>query len=140
MGYYTNFEVKWRESDKDIREASIKSFLEITKVDELGSDFWDDTDYYHEDDAVYLGFYAKWYDKDEQMARLSRMYPDILFEIEGCGEETGDLWKERWKNGAYEYQRAIIPEFTGEMIEYDISPRKRLNDMIWKHKNEVVVE
>lgn len=29
--YYTSFEVKWRESDKDICDASIKSFLEFTK-------------------------------------------------------------------------------------------------------------
>ena len=36
---------------------------------------------------------AKWYQWDQDMAKLSLAYPDVIFELLGDGEETDDVWK-----------------------------------------------
>lgn len=42
---------------------------------------------------------CKWYEHDEVMRNFSRKYPDILFLLEGVGEESEDIWKKYYKNG-----------------------------------------
>ncbi|AXH69627.1 hypothetical protein HWB79_gp185 [Streptomyces phage LukeCage] len=41
----------------------------------------------------------KWYDWEDDMASLSRDWPNVLFALSGEGEEPGDLWKAWVRNG-----------------------------------------
>lgn len=41
----------------------------------------------------------KWYDHEEDMMRLSREYPDMIFLLEGWGEEPDDVWRKYFKGG-----------------------------------------
>jgi hypothetical protein len=42
---------------------------------------------------------CKWYDHDQDMLEFSKVFPKVLFTLEGEGEEGGDLWKAYYKNG-----------------------------------------
>lgn len=42
---------------------------------------------------------VKWYDHDKNMRAMSRAYPDVLFRLEGNGEEQGDVWMKYYKGG-----------------------------------------
>lgn len=41
----------------------------------------------------------KWYDCDEDMTEVSRRYPNYYFEVNGDGEDSGDIWTMVWKAG-----------------------------------------
>lgn len=59
------------------------------------------------------GIDCKWYDHDEDMKKISADFPDILFKLEGEGEESGDIWKTYYKGGKAQHCRAkiVFPEF-----------------------------
>jgi len=87
MGYITEFEVT---SEYGFPEGFEEKFLEVTQYD-----FYDGM------------FERKWYDYQENMITLSKLYPDTLFEVDGDGEESGDVWKHYFKNGK---DKKIQPE------------------------------
>lgn len=53
-------------------------------------------------------FELKWYDHNENMIEFSKRYPDILFELEGEGEDAKDNWKAYYHNGKSQICRAKI--------------------------------
>ena len=42
---------------------------------------------------------CKWYESDEDMFDLSSAFPDLVFTLTGWEEETGDHWKQYFKDG-----------------------------------------
>ena len=87
MGYYTNYTLKVVNAEpEDIRQP----LKEI---------------------SGYIGWYtygrkiclseAKWYDHKDDMIRLSKMFPDVKFELHGAGED-GDQWMIYALNGQIE--------------------------------------
>lgn len=54
-----------------------------------------------------------WITQKEDMCSFSKDYPDAIFELKAVGEESSDIWKERWKNGKHETVLAEVtfPEF-----------------------------
>ena len=40
----------------------------------------------------------KWYDHVEDMIKLSKVFPETLFILDGWGEELGDVWRELYMN------------------------------------------
>lgn len=89
MGYYTDFElsvnVRSSEVDKDLLEK------EIEKLDVFG------------DGDIDIGYYgnAKWYDYHTDMLLLSSRFHDVLFSLSGYGENSEDIWRVYYLNGAY---------------------------------------
>ena len=53
----------------------------------------------------------KWYDHEEDMTTLSKEFPNILFVLEGVGEEFPDAWRKWFYNGAVEasYAEVVYP-------------------------------
>ena len=41
----------------------------------------------------------KWYDHDDEMKRLSKHFPDVVFILKGDGEDSDDRWVTYYKNG-----------------------------------------
>lgn len=89
MGYYTDFRLEvigdeYHDSDHETEVSRIADYLHC---------FQDD---------------IKWYNYRENMIEHSLKYPDITFKLSGEGEETGDLWREYYKNGKYQRCEAVI--------------------------------
>jgi hypothetical protein len=97
MGYYTKYEVTISNIDDPNKV--------IESVERIGFDNCNLTD-----DRATLDFYydGKWYDWQKDCIRLSNEYPKILIEIEAEGEEYGDIWKARIRNGICERVNAKI--------------------------------
>ena len=91
MGYYTDFELVVHEGDPD-REKVAERLSEISTYE------WD-TD---------LFLNAKWYDFNLDMKKLSEEFPDVLFCLEGQGEENGDIWMAYYKNGKSQMCPAVV--------------------------------
>lgn len=108
MGYYNDFKLKVNTDDDVILEQVADDLDEISTYD------WEECD---------VGEFsldgAKWYHHEEDMKKVSALYPDLLFTVSAVGEENGDLWKAHFKNGKMQHCPAII---TYE--EYDESKLK----------------
>jgi len=92
MGYRTDFslsvDIDWTERDEL-----------VSALDEVTGYNWDtDLELYD----------RKWYEHDEHMRKVSAMFPDTFFELEGKGEEQGDHWIEYYKGGKMQRANAVI--------------------------------
>ncbi len=100
MGYYTNFTLS-------VHKHNCSSFDFEKIVEELneaiGYEIFSDTG-----DCIE---YQKWYECLEDMCDFSKRYPDLIFEIEGVGEEQGDVWEAYFCNGKYKKYvvKTVIP-------------------------------
>lgn len=91
MGYYTNYTLEILK-DPDNQEEQFYEELEKV-VGDLSSDFKN------------FGYAnTKWYDCEEDMLKLSKKFPKMLFKIEGEGEEPLDIWITHFCNGQGNYR------------------------------------
>jgi len=51
---------------------------------------------------------GRWYEHEKDMREFSKHRLDVLFTLEGEGEEVGDMWKKYFKNGLCQVARAHI--------------------------------
>ena len=93
MGYYTDYNLCVSRV-KGVDEARLVQILE----DELGMETWDMTWYAN----------AKWYDHENDMRAISAEFPDVLFQLEGRGEEWDDAWIKYFLGGKMQTCRAEI--------------------------------
>lgn len=100
MGYYTKFDLVINKNISKDQELQITNFLSNKIIGESAklSDHYED----------YLEEEMKWYDYQKHMIELSNLFPDIVFELSGEGEESEDIWKEYFKSGKSQRCEAII--------------------------------
>lgn len=51
---------------------------------------------------------TKWYDHEKDMREISKQYPDVIFQLNGEGEESGDIWVKYFVNGKMQVAKAKI--------------------------------
>jgi hypothetical protein len=107
MGYYTNFTLRAFHPTKNGIGTEFclgPDILDKEKYEFVGYAICDDGS---NCDAV------KWYDYDKDMREFSKYYPNLIFELSGEGEESGDLWKAYYQNGSAQYCRGkvVFPPF-----------------------------
>lgn len=51
---------------------------------------------------------CKWYDHETELADFSKKFPDVLFVLDGEGEESGDLWRKYFRNGKFQRVDAVL--------------------------------
>lgn len=51
---------------------------------------------------------TKWYEHEEHMKAISKQYPDVIFQLNGEGEESGDIWVKYFVNGKMQVAEAKI--------------------------------
>lgn len=107
MGYYTYFTLSAS------RVSSVKVQALQSEVDRMNifEECWDDTNW---------SAYAKWYDWEQDMLLLSARFPDVLFQLDGDGEESGDIWRAYFMNGKMQYESCHF--FFGEFDEGKMKP------------------
>lgn len=97
MGYYTRYELAIGTDDPEL-EAKIRA--EVIAESGYGA---------IDQDTI------KWYGHDEDLIKVSKNYPDVLFTLDGEGEESGDVWRKYYKNGeteCFSQQRFVPPPTT----------------------------
>lgn len=94
MGYYTDYTISIAHGDSyDIEE--IKQRIE------------EESDYYfviqgRKESGRYICSEEpiKWYDADDHMKKISKEYPDLVFELHGIGEDH-QQWVDYFHNGEH---------------------------------------
>ena len=113
MGYYTDFhldveiynkEDKWYEPApenilKQVQECFCKLF-------DWGCD---------ENDFNWIIHHTinwKWYDHENDMKKLAKLFPDLYFTLEGKGEEVTDIWVKQFHGDEYyeDFAQIAYPE------------------------------
>lgn len=70
-----------------------------------------------EDIRVGWSVWTTWYDWEEDMALLSKRFPDVLFKLHGTGEDSEDLWDAYFFGGKVQ----VCP---GKIVYDDFDPAK----------------
>ena len=106
MGYETSYYVSVSSSVDDLTElcefpAEPPDLLNLLnenleRVDERDARGW-----------------CKWYDCDEELTEVSKLYPNLLIIVEGVGEEYGDIWRLYVHNGkcVRHYAEIVFPPY-----------------------------
>lgn len=70
--------------------------------------------------------YAKWYDYDIDMMKLSMRFPSLVFILHGNGESSEDLWDAYFKDGKIQYcpARIVYDEYNEDALKY---PEKNID-------------
>lgn len=119
MGYYTSHKLRaCMERNGTLSQVELVDLeLEKTLRQENKEQIWDDLSYAVDDNGDPCDS-VKWYDHDDHMIAISKLYPDVIFLLEGHGEESGDIWLT-----AYHYGKKITksadPEIRFEVNELE---------------------
>lgn len=98
MGYYTYFTM-------EARDTTTNAPLSAEKEKEICKRLWEiSKDAIYEGDHFWdcLGDTLKWYDHHDDMITLSKEFPEVMFMLEGEGEERDDNWRLFVQNGEWE--------------------------------------
>ena len=112
MGYYTSYSLSICGNVGDIEKFN-NDLLEISK---------DSNGEYDSEVKQLVEFgsvYAKLYDLEGWIREVAKKNPRVLVILSGNGEESFDVWQERYKGKLYERQEMIFPPF--ETPELQIS-------------------
>lgn len=107
MGYYTDYSLNIElhgENADDVSKA-LDELDVLEGIDEYGGGML----------SAYAN--AKWYDWEADLCNLSIRFPKVFIEVEGSGEESGDLWKAYIQNGA-------IQNCLAQIVYDDYNPTK----------------
>ena len=108
MGYYTVYHINYKVPEGVDKEKFSHDLARGLYA--VNSDYFDDFVYIENcliEDLIESDM-MKWYDHEEDMCELSKLFPNILFTLEGFGEEQGDIWREYFYNGKFQYAPATI--------------------------------
>lgn len=105
MGYYTDYRLGMWDKDANLIEQSHPKYDEIaTAFANLNCDFT--TDDFDELTGGMANW--KWYNSENDMETLGKQFPDVLFELEGMGEDREDWWVYRVLGNKTQLKRAVI--------------------------------
>ncbi len=104
MGYYTRYSLTVKEGNTDLLEK----FIEENENAAYALDSYGETKQE-----------CKWYSHDEELVRFTKENKDVLFELSGEGEESGDIWKKYFMNGRMQVCKATLT-----FPDYDYSKLK----------------
>lgn len=101
MGYYSNFTLR---VVSDINYDLIGDESVIPKLQSYFAEKENEyiggfINYYEENKTFVADEPMKWYNYHEDMLDLSIKFVDVLFELTGNGEESGDIWRCYYLNG-----------------------------------------
>ena len=96
MGYYTRYELVPLDSVLDVKDI-IEKIREVRGADD---EVAETLEYVLNEGST------KWYEHDEDMKAVSLLFPGVLFELSGEGEESGDLWRTYYKDGKMQHSPA----------------------------------
>lgn len=108
MGYYTNYDLVVMDRDRQIEQDSevLEELAETLNVI-VGGGFVVEGG---KQKAIVNADEMKWYEWEVDMLGLSHMYPALVFQLTGHGEESGDVWRAWFFDGECEFYKRIDEE------------------------------
>lgn len=115
MGYSTDYKIDVgpfeTEEDAEFFEFKFGKLVNYETEAEIGLSTGD-----KHTDKYYLKLRvtdARWYEWRTDLNELSVNFPNVTIDVMGEGEESGDIWKSRFRNGEDEFVEAIMtfPDF-----------------------------
>lgn len=128
MGYMTFYNLGWTDPGLSPQETATRKDG-LTEEDEAIQRWLAGDEVFSselEDTYPYgASCWSKWEDHDEDMIRLSRAFPGVLFELQGAGEEDGDLWRTYYLAGRLQHAPAEVryPPFDPDKLEEPYGPQ-----------------
>lgn len=60
----------------------------------------------------------KWYNHEKDISEFSKEYPQLVFQLDGIGEEDGDIWRKYFKNGKIQrvYAKLVYDEYDAKKL------------------------
>lgn len=106
MGYYTYFSLSMQGKEEDINK--------VISAAEALEDKDDNKDWKEgiRELVTFGGIDAKWYNFEEDFIPFAKQFPDVLFIVDGSGEEEMDIWQLRIKGDETEQHQVVMPPFT----------------------------
>ncbi len=101
MGYYTSYSLSWDCSKSKTVWGDISNKIKSLQND--GKNFFRGVNDFGESVDS-----CKWYSHEKDVAEFSKLFPDVLFELEGEGEDSGDIWKKYFLNGKVQVCNAKV--------------------------------
>lgn len=111
MGYMTKFEIYAYNTDTREpipREKEYDMTYELEQIAFGAQDREDFEKYGPLDFDAWTGDEMKWYNHENDMIALSKNHPNIIFLVEGIGEEFPDAWHMWVHNGIVEKSYAVV--------------------------------
>lgn len=105
MGYYTYFSLDIKGDPKEVEK--VQNFHVPDNDTEFSDPFYINGILNETEDHDY-----KWYDWEKDMKKLARKFPNVLFILDGDGEEPDDSWQFRIKGNICEHHYVELPPFT----------------------------
>lgn len=96
MGYYSAYDLTVTKVGSESDAAALKEIareiekLEVLECGNLDGSYW----FCHE---------TKWYEDDDDMIRISEMFPEYLFVLERYGEDREDFGRTYYQGGRSHY-------------------------------------
>lgn len=125
MGYYTHYTLEINDNQKQVPSCTHKPKdvkycpecgiavgtvnLKDKVVQYLKDNYSDSGSGY--DLAEIVDEYSdgwKWYEHEQTMRDISRVFPSVLFTLIGEGEESGDVWRKYFMDGKMQVSKAVI--------------------------------
>lgn len=116
MGYYTDYKIEVK-GKVDIEEAA-------KKLESISNYSFD----YYKDNMAKIGE-LKWYDWEPDMIELSKAYPTNLFQVDGEGEESGDVWRCFFKDGRKESVQVEL-KYGVSNLEQEFEAAEAIHDIL----------
>jgi hypothetical protein len=102
MGYYTHYHLEFSAPEDTYETIKEEVGRCITAM--VGADP------YEFEDLIEMTVEWKWYDHEEDMKRIAKMFPTVYFTLEGEGEDRGDYWVKQFHDNEYYESYAEIIE------------------------------
>lgn len=129
MGYYTQYNLTIAKANGRVELERIDEDLRtISGYNDFAIDAHTDT--------------IKWYDHDKDMIELSKKHPNILFQLDGEGEESGDIWRSYYCNGEVEFAKAVLtfPSINFEkMFAENATTDRTISDEEYKNAQDEII-
>ena len=111
MGYMTKFDIYTFDTNTREpipREQEYDMTYELEQIAFGKTDREDFEKYGPVSFDTWTGDEMKWYDHEDDMIALSKNHPNVIFIVEGVGEEFPDAWRMWVHNGIMEKSYAVI--------------------------------
>ena len=106
MGYVTDWEVKVLPGTNEDHPNVIAELSKISRYDFTNSGILCD---------------AKWYDVEQDLATLTRIFPNVVIVVDADGEEKGDVYRIYAHQGSVEFVNPVItwsePEWVADTLD-----------------------